>query len=151
MAILGNALLSLDKAMTNAAINWALVPLAILSYLVGINLAGSQGVAIAVALVMGVGASIWFWFATCYAANWKVLYLIKPVLLPTVTITLSVLLILTIPYPDFIVIYIQPILLTLFYIGGISILSRNSILKKFIEIIKLMKSSKSVNINEPIE
>jgi lipopolysaccharide exporter len=148
MAILGNALLSLDKAMTNAVINWALVPLAILSYLVGVNLAGSQGVAIAVALVMGVGATIWFWFATCYAAGWEVLYLIKPVLLPTFTIALSLFLILAIPYPDVLVIYLQPISLVLFYITGISIFSRGRIIKNLVKIIKSTKHSRSLNKHE---
>ncbi len=147
IAILGNTLLSLDKAITNAMINWALVPLAISSYFIGTNLGGTQGVAIAVALVMGVGASIWFWFATCYAADWQVVDIIKPILLPTLTIIACVLLILNIPYSGDSIVYIKPVFLILFYLVGISVLSRGRIPNILIGIVKSVKSSQGVNEN----
>ena len=145
IAILGNTLLSLDKAMTNAVINWALVPLAISSYFIGTNLGGTQGVAVAVALVMGVGASVWFWFATCYAADWRVVDIIKPILLPTLTIIASVLLILNIPYLGDAIVYIKPVFLILFYLVGISVLSRGRIPHMLMGIVKSVKSSQGVN------
>lgn len=145
MAILGNALLSLDKAITNALINWALVPLALSSYFIGANLGGTQGVSLAVALVMGVGASVWFWLATCYVAGWKVVDILKPVLLPTLTMIASVLLIVTIPYGDDSIIYVKPLLLILLYLVGISIFSRGRISKV------LMRQYDSVKENSRLD
>lgn len=90
MGILGTALTTLDRPDTNAAINWALVPLSIPSYLLGAWLAGTTGVAIAVAVVMGIGATVWFWVATCRVAGWHLSTFLEPVLLPSLAIVTAV-------------------------------------------------------------
>ncbi|MBC8120606.1 MAG: oligosaccharide flippase family protein [Gemmatimonadaceae bacterium] len=90
MGILSTSLNALDKPGTNAFINWVLVPLSIPAYLIGVWLGGTTGVAIAVAVVMGVGATLWFWFATCRAAGWSVGIFVKPVMLPTLAIVVTV-------------------------------------------------------------
>jgi lipopolysaccharide exporter len=90
MGILGTALTSLDRPDTNAAINWALVPLSIPSYLLGAWLGGTTGVAIAVAVVMGIGATVWFWVATCRVAEWKLSAFLEPVLLPSLVVVIAV-------------------------------------------------------------
>ena len=72
MSILGTALNALNRPGINAAINWVLVPISIPSYLLGARLGGITGVAIAVALVMGIVATAWFWLVTCSAAGWKI-------------------------------------------------------------------------------
>ncbi|MEA5579249.1 lipopolysaccharide biosynthesis protein [Anabaena sp. UHCC 0451] len=89
MSIMGTTLNSLNQPRTNAKINWALVPLSIPAFFIGAKLGGTVGVAIAVALVMGIGATIWFWFATCRAAKWNLVTLAKPVILPTVVAIFS--------------------------------------------------------------
>ncbi|MDF5729729.1 MAG: hypothetical protein PUP92_17405, partial [Rhizonema sp. PD38] len=76
----------MNKPGINAAINWALIPLSLPAYFFGARLGGSSGVAITVVVVMGVGATIWFWFATCRATGWSIGVLIKPIFLPTVTV-----------------------------------------------------------------
>ncbi|MBX2862944.1 MAG: oligosaccharide flippase family protein [Leptolyngbyaceae cyanobacterium MAG.088] len=88
MSIFGTTLNSLNKPDVNAAINWILVPLSIPAFLVGIWLDGVQGLAIAVALVMGIGAAAWFWIATCHVAQWDLKTLMQPILLPSLSIGL---------------------------------------------------------------
>ncbi|BAC89734.1 gll1793 [Gloeobacter violaceus PCC 7421] len=83
MSIIGTALNAFDKPGINARINWVLVPLTLPSYVLGAWLGGVVGVAIAVALVMGAGATGWFWVAVCRTSGWNLGVPAKPVLLPT--------------------------------------------------------------------
>jgi O-antigen/teichoic acid export membrane protein len=91
MAILGTCLNALGKPGSNAAINWALVPISIPAYIAGAYWGGSLGVALAVVFVMGVGATVWFGVASCRAANWPLVTVINPVALPSVVMGLSLL------------------------------------------------------------
>jgi len=93
MSILGTVLNAINKPGVNAAINWALVPLSVPSYWFGAQLGGTVGVAAAVACVMGVGATLWVWVATCYVAQWRMTTLLKPVLLPTLVVLFVIILI----------------------------------------------------------
>lgn len=90
MGILGTALNVLNKPGTNAFINWVLVPLSLPAYLIGAWLGGTTGVAMAVVAVMGFGATLWFWLATCRAAGWPVDIFVGPVMLPTLAIGVTV-------------------------------------------------------------
>ncbi|MEC4813517.1 MAG: oligosaccharide flippase family protein [Scytonema sp. PMC 1069.18] len=132
MSILGTTLLALNKAITNSAINWVLVPVSICSYFFGANAKGVEGVAIAVTLVMGIGATIWFWLATCYAAKWNILSLLRPVLLPTFAICVSLMLSFTLPIHQDINLYLQPIIVIFIYIIILSFFSLGRIPKKII-------------------
>lgn len=93
MSILGTTLNAVNKPQINALINWVLVPLSLPAFAIGANLGEIKGVAIAVALVMGIGATIWFWVTTCRAVELSLIELAKPVLLPTVTVILLLVLI----------------------------------------------------------
>lgn len=123
MSILGTALIAVNKPGINATINWALIPLSLPAYFFGAKLGGSLGVAIAVALVMGVAASIWFWLATCRATGWSIAALIKPILLPTISIVITVAVVLVNPIP----VYLQPIIIICAYVIALSILSAGRI------------------------
>lgn len=90
MAILGTTLNALDKPHLNALINWLLVPLSIPTFILGAHLGGIRGVAIAVALLLGIGATLWFWVATCWAGKWPLFQLLRQVWLPTVLIAVLV-------------------------------------------------------------
>lgn len=136
MAILGTALNALNKPHINAAINWALVPLSIPAFFLGAQLGGVTGVAIAVALVMGVGATVWFWLATCRAAGWSVAALSKPVFLPTVTIGIAVAAALATPLPAYLQPYLQPPLVVLLYGIILSVLSGGRIPRMLIALCK---------------
>lgn len=137
MSILGTTLIALDQPVTNAFINWALVPVSLIAYFVGANLGGTQGVAIAVSLVMGVGATIWFWLATCRAAGWKIASLIQPILLPTITISIALLFVLIIPLPQSLSLYLQPVMLIAIYVIILSLVSKGRIPQMLFKAIQL--------------
>lgn len=136
MSILGTALNAIDKPNINAVINWVLVPLSIPAFFVGANFGGVRGVAIAVALVMGVGASIWFWLAVSQAAKWHILELVKPVILPTVTIIIALIAVTQIPLSTSLQTFLQPILLIVIYTIGLSVFSAGRIPKLFFNLFK---------------
>lgn len=136
MAILGTALIALNKPVTNAAINWALVPVSIPSFLIGASLGGTTGVAIAVALVLGIGATAWFWLATCRAAGWKIGLFIEPILLPTIAISAAVAAVLAIPLPAHLHAYVQPLILVFIYGIAVSIFSAGRVPQLLIGVVK---------------
>ena len=136
MSILGTALNAIDKPNINAAINWILVPLSIPAFFVGANVAGVRGVALAVALVMGIGASIWFWLATSRAANWNIMELLKPVILPTLIMAICLFTVINIPLFISLKTFLQPIVLIVFYTLGLSIFSAGRIPKLLFNVIK---------------
>lgn len=86
MAILGTTLNALNKPHLNAMINWILVPLSIPTFILGAHWAGIRGVAVGVALLLGIGATLWFWVATCWVGKWPLVQLLRQIWLPTVTI-----------------------------------------------------------------
>lgn len=128
MSILGITLITANKPNVNAVINWALIPLTFPAYFLGAKWGGSTGVAIAVALVMGIGATIWFWVATCRATGWDIGSLIKPIVLPTVVIIFTILCL----QITNLSIYLQTILVLFIYVISLPILSAGRIPKIFI-------------------
>ena len=141
MSILGTALNAIDKPNINAAINWILVPLSIPAFFVGARFGGVTGVAIAVAVVMGIGASIWFWLAVSRAAKWDIVELLKPVILPTLTIIVALLTVINLPLSR-LQTFLQPLLLITIYAVGLSIFSAGRIPKLLINVVKKSLSRK---------
>ncbi|MEL7243774.1 MAG: lipopolysaccharide biosynthesis protein [Cyanobacteria bacterium J06573_2] len=136
MSILGTALNATNKPNINALINWILVPLSIPAFFVGANLGGVTGVAIAVAVVMGIGASVWFWLAVSHTSRWNILKLLKPVILPTSSITIALLIAINLPLAPSFKTFLQPLLLIVIYTFLISILSAGRIPKSLFDVIK---------------
>lgn len=136
MSILGTALNALDKPNVNAAINWALIPLSIPAFYFGAQLGGINGVAIAVALILGVGATVWFWLAMCHAGKWNTVVLLKPVLLPTATVVAAVAAALAIPLPMYLQTFLQPLFVVLTYGVAVSIFSGGRIPQMLISTVK---------------
>lgn len=89
MAILGITLNALNKPGVNAFINWVMVFASIPAFWVGAKLNGAVGVATSALLVLGVGSPFVFWIAICYAAEWKMRVLARPILFPAVALLLS--------------------------------------------------------------
>ncbi|MGA7932847.1 MAG: oligosaccharide flippase family protein [Kovacikia sp.] len=136
MAILGTALNAMNKPGVNAVINWAFVPISVPAFYLGAQMGGITGVAIAVALVMGVGATIWFWLAICRTARWQLKTLISPVLIPTGTILIAIVGALQLSqFVSFRVVF-QPFLLIGIYLIGVSLLSRGRISKTLASLIR---------------
>ena len=136
MAILGTTLNALNKPGVNALINWLLVPISIPAFLIGAKFAEVRGVAIAAALVMGIGATIWFWLATARASGWSIVTLVKPVIVPTVTMILTLAIVAIIPLSASFQIFLKPILLVIFYGLGLWILSRGRLPFTMVEMVK---------------
>jgi len=136
MSILGTALNAIDKPNINALINWILVPLSIPAFFVGANFGGVRGVAIAVAMVMGIGASIWFWLAVSRTAKWNIMELLKPVILPTLTVAIALLIVINLPFEASLQIVLQPLLLIVIYTIGLSIFSMGRIPRLFVNLVK---------------
>ncbi|MEO1429951.1 MAG: oligosaccharide flippase family protein [Cyanobacteria bacterium J06633_8] len=146
MSILGTALNAMDKPWINAAINWILVPLSIPAFFVGASFAGIAGVAMAVAIVMGIGASIWFWLAVSYAAKWNIIELLKPVVLPTFTIAVALITVNYLPLSTlstFLQHIFQPFLLIAIYLAGLSIFSWGRIPRLLINLVRVSLNSSS--------
>lgn len=136
MGILGTALNALNKPSWNAFINWILVPVSIPVFLIGANLNGIVGIAIAVALVMGIGATIWFWFATSRAIECSILFLVQPVALPTISILVASFVALSIPTNSAILFILQTLVLLLIYGIVLTIGSRGRISQKVLTLIR---------------
>jgi O-antigen/teichoic acid export membrane protein len=136
MSILGTALNAMNYPAINAAINWALVPLSIPTYWVGAWLGGVTGVAIAVAIVMGVAATIWFWLATCRAARWSIKDLSQPVFLPTASAGIAVVAAVAVPLPAPWQTFLQPLLLVLVYGVAVSVFSAGRIPQTLTALVK---------------
>jgi lipopolysaccharide exporter len=133
MSILGTALNALGHPGTNATINWILVPLSIPSYFLGVKiasiyfpnsaLAGAIGVAISVVTVLGIGSSIAFWLATSQKAGWPINTIMKPALLPTISIGLALVMISSISLLKHLQFYWQIFLAMALYTMALSVFS----------------------------
>lgn len=115
MAILGTFLNAVNRPGLNAAINWALVVLSIPAYVIGAHLKGSLGVAIAVAVVMGLVGTAWFWCVVCRTAAWPLPDLVRPVLIPTLAIAVALPIAVAVPLPGPLSIVLQPLILIVGY------------------------------------
>jgi len=116
MAILGVCLNAGGRPGVNAAINWALVPLSLPAYWLGAQVAGSLGVAVAVALVMGGGATVAFWLATSRVLGWPPGCFLAPVLLPLGFAAAATLAALPLPTA------LQPLVLIAVYTAAVALL-----------------------------
>jgi O-antigen/teichoic acid export membrane protein len=116
MAILGICLNAAGRPGVNAAINWALVPLSLPAYWLGATLAGSLGVAAAVALVMGGGATLAFGLAAARVLGWPLQCFLAPVLLPVSLAVAATLLALPLPLA------LQPFVLLAAYTAAVVLL-----------------------------
>ncbi|NEQ54550.1 MAG: oligosaccharide flippase family protein, partial [Leptolyngbya sp. SIO3F4] len=122
-AILGITLNALNKPGTNAFINWLMVPISVPAFLVGAQLNGIVGVAISALCVLGAGATLCFWFVTCRAAGWHISTFIKPILFPTTTLIVSILITLIMPASQNFQFLYRPLIFLILYIALTSLLS----------------------------
>jgi O-antigen/teichoic acid export membrane protein len=144
MSILGGVLDSLNKTRTNAMINWALVLISVPSYLAGALLGGITGVAVAVALVMGVLATVWFLLVICRSAKYELHFLAKPILSPTAVLLVAMAIVLSIPVMTPWQIYFQPVALLALYMGGAAIFFPKAIAQIVLPIQELVKTKNKI-------
>lgn len=144
MSILGTALNALNHPEINAGINWILIPISIPAFYVGIQMGGVQGVAIAVAMVMGVGATIWFWVSTCRVTQWNLWEVVNPVILPTLAAILMVAIATFVPLsPITIKLALQPLVVVVGYLAIVSVGSKGQIPRMMLDL-----SRRSLNVSK---
>lgn len=136
MAILGTTLNALNRPNLNAAINWVLVPLALAAFYIGAIQSGVMGVAISVALVMGVGAMLWFWIAVSRATGWSFFSLFRSTVWPTITIVGLVASVQVLPLSGLVPNYFTPILILIVYGAVLSLTSAGRIPRRAIAAFK---------------
>jgi O-antigen/teichoic acid export membrane protein len=146
MSILGTALNAMDAAHINAFINWVLVPISVLAFYIGAVVGDVTGVAISSALVMGIGATIWFWITTCRTAGWNVFSMVKPVLIPTGSTIGSIMLAVALPTLDGWGVILSPIMMLIMYIILLSMFSKGRIPVMLIQIFRQVTNS-SAGVN----
>ncbi len=141
MSILGTALNAMDAAHINAFINWVLVPISVLAFYIGAVVGNVTGVAISSALVMGIGATIWFWITTCRTAEWNVLSMVKPVLVPTISTVGSIMLAMVLPTLEGWGVLIKPVIMVSMYILLLSVFSKGRIPVMIVQIFRQVTGS----------
>ncbi|BAY93090.1 MULTISPECIES: oligosaccharide flippase family protein [unclassified Tolypothrix] len=124
VSILAAYLLSMNKSLEIARIDWFIVPISLTAYFIGAQIGGVQGVAIAVTCVMGFVASSWYLISACRIAGVNILALLKPALMPTTAILIALATIRVIPYPHNGAIYLQILTLVFLYITIIALISK---------------------------
>lgn len=128
MSILGTALNALNHPEINAGINWMLIPISLPAFYFSIKQGGIEGMALATAVVMGIGASLWFWLATSRVAGWPLGELVQPILLPTIASSLMVAAATFLSFPNHTVsLVVQPVVVLLGYLTIVSVASKGQI------------------------
>ncbi len=70
----------------NAKVNLQIAPIAVGSFILGANLGGIVGVSLAVAIVLGIGWTLYWWWAACRHLHWSFPKFIIPCFIPTLLI-----------------------------------------------------------------
>ncbi|WP_414620705.1 oligosaccharide flippase family protein [Calothrix sp. CCY 0018] len=70
----------------NAKVNLQIAPIAVGSFILGANLGGIVGVSLAVAIVLGIGWTLYWWWAACRNLHWSFSKFITPCFIPILLI-----------------------------------------------------------------
>lgn len=124
MSILGAYLLSINKSLDIARIDWFIVPFSLTSYVIGANIAGIQGVAIAVTSVMGFAASTWYLIAACRSSGANIKSFLNSAFIPTISIAIVMITIHIIPGIHNANIYLKVLILLGAYIAMLTLVSK---------------------------
>ncbi len=94
----------------NAKVNLRIAPVAVVGFILGANLGGIVGVSLAVALVLGVGWTIYWWWVACQSLGWSFQKFIAPCFVPILLIIPGVLVSFSLP------LFIRPFTFILTYL-----------------------------------
>ena len=94
----------------NAKVNLVVAPFAVGSFILGAVSGGVIGVSIAVALILGIIWTLYWWSITCHELNWNLVNFLNPAFLPVGITLISVLFSLTAP------IVFKPFIFTIVYL-----------------------------------
>ena len=94
----------------NAKVNLRIAPVAVVGFILGANLGGIVGVSLAVALVLGIGWTVYWWWVACQSLGWSFQKFIAPCFLPILLIIPGVLVSFSLP------LFIRPFTFILTYL-----------------------------------
>jgi O-antigen/teichoic acid export membrane protein len=124
MSIVGAYLLSINKSLEIARIDWFIVPFSLTAYFIGAQIGGIKGVAIAVMCVMGFAGIIWYLTAACRVSKVSIQTFLKPVFVPSISMFIALVLSQIIPYPQPAEFYLKALTLITIYISNLILLSK---------------------------
>ncbi len=99
----------------NAKVNLQIAPIAVGSFILGANLGGIVGVSLAVAIVLGIGWTLYWWWAACRNLHWSFTKFITPCFIPILLIIPGLVLSVNLP------LFIRPIAFISVYLIAIRI------------------------------
>ncbi len=99
----------------NAKVNLQIAPIAVGSFILGANLGGIVGVSLAVAIVLGIGWTLYWWWAACRNLHWSFPKFIIPCFIPILLIIPGLVISVNLP------LFIRPFAFISIYIIGIRV------------------------------
>jgi O-antigen/teichoic acid export membrane protein len=101
----------------NAKVNLYVAPLAVLSFLIGAQQGGIVGVSIAVAAVLGILWTVYWWWVGCRELGWSLRQFLIPCFIPAAIALLGICVSLSVPA------ILKPVLFIGFYLVGVRIVA----------------------------
>jgi O-antigen/teichoic acid export membrane protein len=94
----------------NARVNLHIAPIAVFSFLIGARQGGIVGVSLAVALVLGIGWTLYWWYVGCHSLGWKLKKFLYACFTPFLLVLPGILLASKLP------LFIRPFIFILIYL-----------------------------------
>ena len=103
----------------NAKVNLQIAPIAVGSFIIGANLGGIVGVSLAVAIVLGIGWTVYWWWVACRSLGWSFSKFIAPCFIPILLIIPGLIVSINLP------LFVRPFAFISIYGIGIRIFQQN--------------------------
>lgn len=100
----------------NAKVNLQVAPIAVLSFFVGAHQGGIVGVSLAVALVLGLGWTLYWWWVGCQKLGWSSKKFLLPCFMPILLVIPGILISLNFP------LWLKPFAFLVIYLVGVRVL-----------------------------
>ncbi|MEX0269957.1 lipopolysaccharide biosynthesis protein [Leptolyngbyaceae cyanobacterium UHCC 1019] len=120
---LNNMLSAKGLPKVNAKVNLHIAPIAVIGFVVGAHTGGILGVSIAVALILGIGWTLYWWWMGCKVLGWSLKKFLIPCFTPTFITIPALALSFYLPF------VFRPILFTLIYFVGVYVISPSQFCK----------------------
>jgi len=95
----------------NAKANLYIAPIAVLAFVIGAHQGGIVGVSLAVAIVLGIGWTVQWWWIGCRALGWSLKKFLMPCFIPVLLIVPGIAIAFNLP------LWLKPIAFSLAYLG----------------------------------
>lgn len=95
----------------NAKANLYIAPIAVLAFVIGAHQGGIVGVSLAVAIILGIGWTVQWWWIGCRALGWSLKKFLLPCFIPVLLILPGIAIAFNLPF------WLKPIVFSLIYLG----------------------------------